>query len=705
MSSASVRLALLRSLGGALAPATTKEAVLEAAKASLSLAGFDFPFSLIYLFDPDGIGRLAFSTGLEAGHPAAPTNLRPGTPDVWPLDRPDVALDVAAVAGLPTGAWTRPPTQAVCVALEGQGGDAPIGMMVFALNPHRSFDPETLSVMRLLAGQIASSLASANAFQAERRRVEVLAELVRLRKAAAAALEIANARLSSEVEQRTAERDRIWQTSTDMLCVAGIDGYFLSLNPAWATTLGWTEEEMKAQPFLHFVHPQDVAKTIEAAAGLSAGAAQLSFENRYRDKQGDYHWFSWNAVPREGLIYASVRDVTEVKEAAWREQALEEQLRQSQKMEAVGQLTGGLAHDFNNLLTGITGSLDILASRLSRQRFDDLGRFIDAAQDAARRAAALTHRLLAFSRRQTLDPRTIDANRLIADMGDLVRRTVGPPVTVDIVAAPDLWTILVDPNQLENALLNLCINARDAMPDGGRILIETRNVSFDTASARERDLPPGPYVALSVTDSGTGISSDVLERVFDPFFTTKPLGQGTGLGLSMIHGFVHQSGGEIGITSEVGHGTTIVLHLPRHLGVVKAETIDLAVQGPVAAGTETVLVVDDEATVRMLVVEALEELGHRVIEATNGSEGLRALETNQAIDLLVTDVGMPGLNGRQLADAARLLRPDLRILFITGYAEHAVFDNGQLEPGMRILTKPFAMDALGGLVTDMIAKR
>ena len=384
--------------------------------------------------------------------------------------------------------------------------------------------------------------------------------------------------------------------------------------------------------------------------------------------------------------------------------AAEEQLRQSQKMEAVGQLTGGIAHDFNNLLTGVIGSLELLSNRIAQGRLMDVERYALAAQNAAKRAAALTHRLLAFSRRQTLDPKPVDANRLVSGMEDLVRRTLGPQIQLDVVAAGGLWPILVDANQLENALLNLCINARDAMLNGGRVTIETGNRWLDARAAKERDLPPGQYVSLCVSDTGTGMTPEVIAKAFDPFFTTKPLGQGTGLGLSMIYGFVRQSDGQVRIYSEVGQGSLVCLYLPRHLG--EAEEAEMPVElstAPRAGAGETVLVVDDEPTVRMLVAEVLEELGYSALEAADGLAGLKLLQSGVRVDLLVTDVGLPGgMNGRQMADAARLTRPDLKVLFITGYAENAVVGNGHLDPGMHVMTKPFAMDALALRIRDLI---
>ncbi len=387
--------------------------------------------------------------------------------------------------------------------------------------------------------------------------------------------------------------------------------------------------------------------------------------------------------------------------------ATEEALRQSQKMEAVGQLTGGLAHDFNNLLTGVTGSLELLQTRIAQGRIKDVDRYVNAAQGAAKRAAALTHRLLAFSRRQTLDPRPTDANRLVTGMEDMIRRTVGPEITVETALPGELWPTLVDPGQLENALLNLCINARDAMPDGGRITVETANRSLDGRMARSRDLPPGQYVSLCVSDTGNGMTPEVIAKAFDPFFTTKPIGQGTGLGLSMIYGFVRQSGGQVRIHSEEGQGATICLYLPRHLG--EADPAELATEladAPRAELGQTVLVVDDEPTVRMLVTEVLEDLGYTAIEAADGAAGLKVLQSDARIDLLVTDVGLPGgMNGRQMADAARVARPDLKVLFITGYAENAVLSHGHLDPGMHVLTKPFAMEALASRIKELIVSQ
>ena len=398
-----------------------------------------------------------------------------------------------------------------------------------------------------------------------------------------------------------------------------------------------------------------------------------------------------------GLSLFSGRDVTE-------QRRIEEELRQSQKMEAVGQLTGGVAHDFNNLLTGVTGNLDLLQTRIRQGRINDVDRYVASAQGAAQRAAALTHRLLAFSRRQTLEPKPTNVNRLVAGMQDLIQRTVGPAIAIESARITGLWNTLVDPGQLENALLNLCINARDAMPNGGTITIETANRWLDEQGARERELPPGQYVSLCVSDTGTGMADDVIARAFDPFFTTKPIGQGTGLGLSMIYGFARQSNGQVRIYSEVGAGTMVCLFLPRHQGEEDAvgPLADLS-EAPRAINGETVLVIDDDSTVRMLVTEVLNDLGYTPIEAADGAAGLKVIQSNARIDLLVTDVGLPGgMNGRQVADAARVTRPDLKVLFVTGYAENAVLRNGHLDRDMHVMTKPFAMEAFANRIKSLI---
>ena len=526
------------------------------------------------------------------------------------------------------------------------------------------------------------------------------------RKRAEAQLQSLNASLETRVAERTAERDRAWRNSRDLLAVVDRDGLFRAANPAWADILGWQTDEVVGRHFRDFIHPDDLA--FSAAAHARALVEHLpTHEARCRHRDGTYRSIAWVAAPEAGLIYASGRNVTDEKEQAAALARAEELLRQSQKMEAVGQLTGGIAHDFNNLLGAITGSLELLQRRVDSGRLENLDRYTNAAITAAQRAASLTQRLLAFARRQPLDPKRVDANRLVADMEDLIRRTMGPAIDLEMVLAGGLWPTLCDPNQLESAILNLAINARDAMPDGGRLTIETSNAFLDDAYARSQggEVRPGQYIAIAVTDTGVGMPPDIVARAFDPFFTTKPIGQGTGLGLSMLYGFVKQSEGHVRVYSELGQGSTFKLYLPRRRGSAEEEreADERKEAMPQAELGETVLVVDDEATLRMLVTETLEELGYAAVEASDGMSALRVLQSDARIDLLVTDVGLPGLNGRQLADAARTRRPNLPVLFITGYAHNAAIGNGAaLEPGMEIVTKPFALDVLAGKIRAMI---
>jgi PAS domain S-box-containing protein len=489
------------------------------------------------------------------------------------------------------------------------------------------------------------------------------------------------------------------------------DGLVTNWNSGAVRIKGYSEPEVAGQHLSIFYTPED------RAAGLPQRALERArIDGRYDSegwrcrKDGTRFWA--NAVidairDDDGRLigFAKItRDLTERRSAQQDLEHSREQLAQSHKMEAIGQLTGGLAHDFNNMLTGISGSLELMKARLAQGRFKDFERYIASAQGATSRAAALTHRLLAFARRQTLDPKSVNANKLVASMEDLVRRTVGPAVHIETVFAIGLWPTLCDPNQLENALLNLCINARDAMPDGGRITIETTNSWIDERTARDRDMQPGQYVAICVSDTGTGMPADVLARAFDPFYTTKPIGQGTGLGLSMVYGFVRQSAGQVRIYSEVGEGTSVHLYLPRFPGESEEDEAEPQHDQAHKQGAgETVLVVDDEPSVRMLVAEVLDELGYSAIEAADGIAGLKILRSDVRIDLLITDVGLPGgVNGRQMVDAARANRPDLKVLFITGYAENAAIGNGHLERGMHVLTKPFAMERLAARIQSII---
>jgi signal transduction histidine kinase len=387
-------------------------------------------------------------------------------------------------------------------------------------------------------------------------------------------------------------------------------------------------------------------------------------------------------------------------ETAERER-VEASLRQVQKMEAVGHLTGGIAHDFNNMLTGIMGSLDLMRRRMAMGRLEDLDRYMDAASASAGRAAALTHRLLAFSRRQSLDPKPIEVNGLIRSMSDLIKQAVDEKIDFKVVLAPDLPCGIVDPHQLENAILNLALNARDAMPDGGDLTVETDLVDLGEAHVATRPgLSPGRYLVVAVSDTGVGMPADLIDKVFDPFFTTKPLGQGTGLGLSMVYGFVRQSGGQVRIHSQVGLGTSVKLYLPTTEARPAAAPI-AASAAPHGDG-ERVLVVEDDVAVRMLVREVLQELQYHAVEFADPLAAMPYLTSGERIDLMISDVGLPGMNGRELAETARAHRPDLPILFITGYAENAAIRSGFLGANMSMVTKPFSLDELAAKVSQLI---
>ncbi|HXN67940.1 MAG TPA: PAS domain-containing protein [Bradyrhizobium sp.] len=537
--------------------------------------------------------------------------------------------------------------------------------------------------------QIAAEQALRQSEERFRRLADQLAEL--------------NATLAQRVEEKTRERDRIWNVSQDLLVVAGRDGIWRTVNPAWTRTLGWSEAELLNRTSEWLEHPDDGGITRTQVGKLGTTDTTVRFESRFRHKDGSYRWLSWTGVADRDHIYGVARDVTAEKAAAERLRAAEEALQQSQKMEAVGQLTGGIAHDFNNLLTGIVGSLDLLQTRLNQGRTDNVARYINAAMTSANRAAALTHRLLAFARRQPLIPKGVDVNQLVVSLEDLLRRTIGETIDLEITASDGLWWTLCDPNQLESALLNLAINARDAMPDGGRLTISTANVRIDRVTADTPALSPGDYVCIAVTDSGVGMSAEVAARAFDPFFTTKPIGQGTGLGLSMIYGFARQSDGHATIDSRIGQGTTVRLYLPRHHGDGAAGHVSTVRAAEHAVAGETVLVVEDEPVVRSVILEMLAEQGYRTLHAVDGPSGLKILRSAERIDLLVTDVGLPGINGRQVADQARETRPGLKILFITGYAESVAISDGFLHADMEMITKPFDLDNLSQRIRAMIS--
>ncbi|WP_440981201.1 response regulator [Shinella sumterensis] len=567
-------------------------------------------------------------------------------------------------------------------------------------------------------------------------QVAVLFRDVTARKLAEAALR----------ESESRARDNIQRVQLAMAAGAIIGTWFwdvpsdrFTVDEGFADAFGFDPQKgrsgLSLEDVIETVHPDDREGLITAINAAIAKGGAYAHQYRTRRADGKYYWLEANgrvelspdgtALKFPGVLIdienrraveaerdralVALRGLNDTLEQRVEERTAalmqtEAALRQAQKMEAVGQLTGGLAHDFNNILAGVSGSLDLMKTRLTQGRIGEIDRYITGAQGAVKRAAALTQRLLAFSRRQTLDPKPSDINRVVAGMQDLITRSVGPAVAVETVAAGGLWTAFVDVGQLENALLNLCINARDAMPDGGRLTIETGNRWLDERAASQRGVLPGQYVSLCVSDTGSGMSADIVARAFDPFFTTKPIGQGTGLGLSMVYGFAGQSGGAVRIYSEVGKGTMICIYLPRHAGDQQEEEPQLENDPiPVSDTLGTILVVDDEPLVRMVAVEILEDLGYVVLEAGDGPSALKILEARPDICLLVTDVGLPnGMNGRQLADVVREKRPELNVLFVTGYAENAVLNHGHLERGMQVVTKPFSSETLARRVKDLI---
>ena len=712
------RLALLGELSSALSHASSRASVLEAACASLSKATRDLTFSLLYEFSADGQARLACSPGVAAGSVLAPETQSPG--DRWQPQRAlageaTYRIPLNDMAGVPLGAWDRPASQALVIPLARQRSGTPIGFLVCGVNPHRRIDADSIAFANLVAGQIAAGLAHAEEAEqriAERDRLRMLftqaPSFFCVLKGPEHRFELVNESYLRLVGPRDLEGKTVLQALPEV----ADQGFIELLDRVYRTREPYVGRSVEVrllplaegalapryvdfvyQPIIDdkgactgiFVDGSDVTEKVEAERGLKELNAQL-----------------------EQRIAARTRDLEtalqKLQEESRERQAAEENLRQAQKMEAVGQLTGGIAHDFNNLLQGITGSLDILKLRLQLGKLDNIERLITGAMSSAERAAALTHRLLAFSRRQPLDPRPTRANQLISPMQELLRRTMGEHIRIEMVLAGGLWTTLCDPHQLESAVLNLCINARDAMPDGGVLTIETSNAWLDEEyAAQQSEVQPGQYVCISVSDSGVGMGPDVLSRAFDPFFTTKPTGQGTGLGLSMIYGFAKQSAGHVKLYSEPDHGTTAKLYLPRHHGDAPApEALPQLGEEHESMRGEVVLVVEDEAVVRSLIIDVLFGLGYRTLEAADGAAAMRILDSKQRIDLLVTDVGLPVMNGRQIYEAALRTRPDVKVLFMTGYAENAGVANGLLPAGMEMITKPFTMEKLARRISRIL---
>ncbi len=501
--------------------------------------------------------------------------------------------------------------------------------------------------------------------------------------------------LEQQVLDRTRERDRIWALSRDMLAVTNFKGYFESANPAWTAVLGWTEEELRATPIDQLIHPDDRDATKATRLRTAKGGDVLRFENRYRTKGGGYRWLSWTGAPEGERIYAVARDITEDKRRAAELEAAQEQLRMSQKLEAMGQLTGGVAHDFNNLLMPITGALDLLQRRgVGGEREQ---RLISGALQSAERAKTLVQRLLAFARRQPLESRSVDLGELIRGMADLVASTSGPQIRVMIDLPDQLPAAKADPNQLEMAVLNLSVNARDAMPDGGTLTISAGAETVE--SGHPAKLRPGPYVRFSVADTGVGMDDETLARAIEPFFSTKGIGKGTGLGLSMAHGLASQLGGALHISSRPGLGTKIDVWLPVSADAATERTTSgVRLEGAKTSGVA--LLVDDEALVRMSTADMLSDLGFSVREAGSAEEALRLIDDGLDIDVLVTDHLMPGMTGVDLVRALHRRRPSAPALIISGYAE-----TDSIAPDLPRLAKPFRQADLAAMLAKTIVGR
>ena len=522
-------------------------------------------------------------------------------------------------------------------------------------------------------------------------------------KAAAEALLNLNDKLAEQVSQRTAERDRIWLLSTELMLVADFGSQIVAVNPAFTTVLGWPEESLIGTAFLNLVHPDDVESTLREVGGLSEGRTTFRFENRYRHHDGSYRTLAWSATPDAGFIHAVARDVTAEREAAAAMQRTQQALQQSQKMETIGKLTGGVAHDFNNLLQVIAGNLQLLGTDVASN--PRAQRRIENAMDGVLRGAKLASQLLAFGRRQALAPKVVRLGRSVAAMDDMLRRSLGEAIETETIIQAGLWNAFVDISQVENAVLNLCINARDAMDGAGKLTVEVGNAHLDDhyASAHP-DVAPGQYVMIAVSDTGTGMPPEVIAQAFEPFFSTKAEGKGSGLGLSMVYGFAKQSGGHVKIYSEVGFGTTVKMYLPRSFEAEDAvEPVDL--REP-TGGTETILVAEDDEGVRETVVEMLSELGYRVLKAPDAASAMAIISSGIPVDLLFTDVVMPGpLRSPDLARKAREAIPNLAVLFTSGYTENAIVHGGRLDAGVDLLGKPYTRASLASKIRHVLANR
>jgi PAS domain S-box-containing protein len=625
----------------------------------------------LHLFTLSGAEREAF---LAMGRPRATAIFGPTFRNETIIRSDDILADPryglnAPHKGMPEGHL--PVRSYLAIPVVSRTGEV-LGGLLFGHGEPGRFTERHERLMRGLAAQAAVAIDNARLYRISQTEIEE-------RRLAEARLRELNDTLEQRVAERTADRDRMWRLSTDLMLVARFDATITAVNPAWTGLLGWADGELLGRSFIDLVHPDDMHSTLDEAGRLADGQTTLRFENRYRCRDGSYRHLSWTAVPGDGLIHAVARDVTAEKEAASELATAQEALRQAQKMEAMGQLTGGVAHDFNNLLTPIVGTLDMLQRRgVGGEREQ---RLIGGAMHSADRAKTLVQRLLAFARRQPLQASAVDVGELTRGMADLIASTTGPQIQVMVDAPDDLPPARADANQLEMAILNLAVNARDAMPEGGTLRI---SVAAATVGGGHRSsLKPGRYLHLSVADTGTGMDAATLARAIEPFFSTKGVGKGTGLGLSMVHGLASQLGGAVTIHSAPGLGTNVELWLPQAEAMVPRSEPHIEAEAP-APGRGTVLLVDDEDVVRMSTADMLVELGYAVVEAGSAEEAMRLLERGLAPDIVVTDHLMPGMSGTELARRILAERPATGVLVVSGYAEAV-----GVSPDLPRLTKPF----------------
>ena len=746
------RLASLGALAGKLTGAEGEAAVLRAAAQALAADGRDLPFTVTYLFDADGVARVAGMTHVVEGSELARRAVATrdalwDVASIWRDGQP-VEVDLAPHLDVPKGAWQIAPVRAAIVPIVDLGAEHALGALLVGLNPYRPDDPDYLSYLRLLAGQISAGLASARVYEAERRRAQTLAEAVALREAAADALAQANRQLTSEVALRTQERDRLRrlfeQAPSFMALLQGREHRFELVNDAYMQLVGHRAvlglavrdalPEVAGQGFFEVL--DDVFETAQPFVGTSLPvqlqrAPSGPLEKRFvslvyqplRNANGEVEGIFVDGydVTHQHRAEAALKSLNETLEQRVMQrtaelgdalqklrhesderEAAQAALRQAQRMESLGQLTGGVAHDFNNLLQVISGNLQLLRRDVAGNERAE--KRVQSAIGGVTRGAKLASQLLAFGRRQPLEPKVLDIGRFIKGMDDMLRRALGEEIELETVVSGGLWNTLVDPGQIENAILNLCINARDAMADGGKLTIEAGNASLDADYARTHDVHPGQYVMVGVTDTGTGIAPELLERVFEPFFSTKPEGKGTGLGLSMVYGLVKQSGGHVRIYSEPGQGTTVKLYLPRSHQVEDALPDETA--RAVHGGTETVLVVEDDDGVRETAVSLLSDLGYRVLKAREAMGAMSVIDSGVPVDVLFTDVVMPGpLRGPELARKARERLPGLAVLFTSGYTENAIVHGGRLDPGVDLLSKPYTREALARKIRHVLSNQ